>query len=88
MNGTHFMCHDDGKYHPMLFTVHSTAYCQNCKYKRNHELTDEEKARRKSMVNNRGGIQRCSECNVNLCIYCENERHGFGFGKINALFNE
>lgn len=88
MNGTHFMCRNDGKYHPMLPTVQSTAYCQYCKYKWKHELTEVEKVRSKSMSNNRNGIQRCLECNVNLCVYCANEWHGFGFGKINALFNE
>ena len=74
--------------HPLLAATTATAYCQYCKYKWTHKLSKIQQAKNKGMVNNRTAIHRCLQCNVNLCMDCMNDWHGYGFERINQLYNE
>jgi len=36
-------------------------------------------------IKNRTAFHRCLQCNVNLCMDCMNDWHGYGFDRINQL---
>ena len=82
MRGTHFSCRMDGKFHPFIPAISETNYCQYCRYKYQHVLTETQQAQNKTMKANKSRIERCVTCKVNLCWSCRLEWHGQGLGEL------
>lgn len=89
MDTTFFMIRKDGQSHPMISAADGpAANCQLCRYKFQHCMSKRDQLKNAVMKNNRGGIRRCLQCNVNLCSECSNEWHGWDWYRINNMFNE
>ena len=85
MDGHHFTCRWDGKFHPSLPVVSPNSYCQYCRYKFKHILDDAERAQNKGMNENKSRIERCITCKVNLCWSCRLEWHDHGVNKLGRM---
>jgi hypothetical protein len=90
MNTTFFSIRNDGRFHPSIPTNDRVSYCQFCKYKWLNNLSLQAQKRKQNAVmkNNRCNIQRCLDCNVNLCQLCINDWHGCDWNRINDSINE
>ena len=66
MDSTFFMIRKDGQSHPIISAADSlAANCQLCRYKFQHCILKRDQLKNAVMKNNRGGIRRCLQCNVN-----------------------
>ena len=71
MSGTYFSCRWDGKFHPFFIpAISETNYCQYCRYKYQHVLTETQQTQNRTMKANKSRIERCVTCKVNLCWSC------------------
>ena len=51
-------------------------YCQYCYYQYMNEVPESNREAYQELRQNRQGVRRCLECNVNLCLQCDNLFHG------------
>ena len=86
MEDNWFKDRTNGRYHPSIENAFEGAYCQYCRFKWQHRITNERtKTINKWMFNYRAHIKRCLVCNVNLCWSCFNDWHGFSIGALNSM---
>jgi hypothetical protein len=88
MDSTFFMIRKDGQSHPMISAADGlAANCQLCRYSSNMSKRDQLK--NAVMKNNRGGIKRCLQCNVNYVLNAVmSGMDGIGIELITCLMNK